>query len=919
MRTSTLLGAIICAYVLLFGFGCTSEKKPVNQTIAYLKKDSTWQQFRGQFKYHIQTIGVTDIYSDESVAIILSEPPPNVSISDLHTLFAGYKFSIDEKTNKVGYDGWVKDLLIVISGVNEKRLGKLVDNLNRFIYSTAYKPYSIPLPVKERRNNFLGNLNFKINVSELEKWFFTDQAKFFYEDDSTLEYSLSLAFANNKAGILYSKEPGFVMWLLKEGDNISDRKETIRRFALDADLVLGAIKNVNGTIAIIGRERINNLYDLPPLRTETIMMLASANKEQLSQSYERMSLFAGKMDGGMDWAPIYLSPELLNTEYGSLLNITDQMLKSWSSNGNVDYIDFNYPKPSYYSFSKSIMEVMNTSTLTFNWNTKGAGYTIEKGDNDFYCINRTGSLPVTYIPEGLVQFDKYVVDVCEKKAYDYFSWLSNPDLVRVVQYASLYQIFSRYNINAYYYQSNFQYNNNNKSNDGDTKTTSASNSEISVSDSTSTVPTSARPLKSHVLKLIAEIQSLDVEKAEAIADRIINDSPFPEQKDRLIDYFFDAKDFLNDCLSLFDYDGENQFAEIILNPREFKPYSRNDQLKMIYASQFVKNISKDWEYILPGISTADLKNEYVSSMTSSAGPWIKTSSIVLSWDTRDSLRRQGGHNLDAKVTRFRVSDEVTRGEMKMVEEGGIKTILVSSNDISNIDPNILRKISTAKELPDHLYISDNNYVARNVYDVFPNEGKRIARGFSGIRVEEIAEGFTINGKQVKDCEELVQELTSLTAENKFDLLQVHFEKMNESRAKALLKSSEIKLAGTELNQTKILNNGNLFNVNKAKYDFGKAKVIGNMADHEIVIEIPQITNTKSRARLSITGFLKDVKEKIMNTINTLLGRAGRENINFYDELVRELRVYNIRQEDILIEVDDCIICFKSDAKKNDDC
>ena len=47
----------------------------------------------------------------------------------------------------------------------------------------------------------------------------------------------------------------------------------------------------------------------------------------------------------VDWAPILLSRELTNTEYGQILNMTDQMLKSWSNSNSVIYGNFPYPTP----------------------------------------------------------------------------------------------------------------------------------------------------------------------------------------------------------------------------------------------------------------------------------------------------------------------------------------------------------------------------------------------------------------------------------------------------------------------------------------------------------------------------------------------------------------------------------------------
>ena len=150
----------------------------------------------------------------------------------------------------------------------------------------------------------------------------------------------------------------------------------MRQFAVDSDLILGAIAT-RDHLAVFGRERVTPVRLLPPLRVETLALLASVGTSELAQSYERKRIFAGRFDEERDWAPTDLSPELLNTEYGSLLNITDQILKSWSMNGLIKYEAFNYPAPSSWPFLRPLNKELNAEALTFNWNTAGAGYAVE--------------------------------------------------------------------------------------------------------------------------------------------------------------------------------------------------------------------------------------------------------------------------------------------------------------------------------------------------------------------------------------------------------------------------------------------------------------------------------------------------------------------------------------------------------------
>ena len=121
-----------------------------------------------------------------------------------------------------------------------------------------------------------------------------------------------------------------------------------------------------------------------------------------------------------------------------------------SENGLVEYEEFGVMKPHDWAFVESAMTDLEVSSLTYNWNTAGAGYVVEASDDcpyTIYAVNRTGSLPVSYIPgdtDDVSENDE--VYLAEEKAYDFFSRLSNPELVKVVQYVSLYQIFVNFEI-----------------------------------------------------------------------------------------------------------------------------------------------------------------------------------------------------------------------------------------------------------------------------------------------------------------------------------------------------------------------------------------------------------------------------------------------------------------------------------------
>ena len=162
--------------------------------------------------------------------------------------------------------------------------------------------------------------------------------------------------------------------------------------------MLGALADAR-TVLLVARKRYEPLRRLPPLRNETLQLLAAVKASAISQSYERNMWLSGRTGDGFDRAPIYLSNELRNTEYGSLLNIVDQLLKGWSEGGQVAYKDFPYPKPRSYPFDPiraSETAADQQQAFLFNWNTEGVFYASTVDGVEIAAAYRTGSLPVIY-------------------------------------------------------------------------------------------------------------------------------------------------------------------------------------------------------------------------------------------------------------------------------------------------------------------------------------------------------------------------------------------------------------------------------------------------------------------------------------------------------------------------------------------
>jgi len=414
--------------------------------------EQLWEQTRTAEHYLYQGV----VVGPGRDAVIVCEPPPGVTEEQIADVLGAISHSAREHT--IGYDGWTRDVLLNLGApVAEDELAERLAQLSLLLYGTTigFEPRQLsPGEVWSPREL---DLDVRIAAPDLIRWLIDEKAPLKDVEDGRSTVTTSQLLNDARPGV-YATTPGtgLVLWampknaVLRAGDTPS-----IRRWVALSDLVLGAIEGPNGVV-IVGRARQHDEIALPPLRTEEILRLAAARTSELAQSYERNHVLAGRWTVGEyhDWAPIYLSPELIDTEYGTLLNITDQMLKSWSQAGHTRYFGFDMPTPDRLPFGDmTASELMGGSSLTFNWNTVGVGHEVTTRGVRCFAVGRTGSLPVTYIPEGMAEGDltpdlSAKVSECETAAYDYFSTLGEPQLARVVQYAALYQIFQAFGITS---------------------------------------------------------------------------------------------------------------------------------------------------------------------------------------------------------------------------------------------------------------------------------------------------------------------------------------------------------------------------------------------------------------------------------------------------------------------------------------
>lgn len=562
-----------------------------------------WQQFRRTFPYHTQVIALSDPAADGTRTLIVSEPPPHVTASDVLVSLAPVLRRHRLEKQILGFDGSVTDLVAAVSG-SEKEIAAAISVLYRKLFSTSYKAYVLRLPVRPTTTRF--DLDLDVTATEIRKWL-TQDGELFSPVEGGPSVAASELFKLATPAVYRSIRRGLIAWWIPSSATLANCRIQSRQFAIDSDLVIGAIAKPAGTL-ILARERVVPIDVLPPLRFETIALLASvqsAGNYELQQSYERNAHFAGRFDTERDWAPILLSPELRDTEYGSLLNITDQLLKSWTNKGMTQYANFNYPKPPSYPFARPLPRQLAVSKLTYNWNTRGAAYAVEAGDTKLVALNRSGALPVSYIPESDDEEAPPATVDAEETAYGYFSKLSDANLVRVVQYAALYQIFTATNVR---------------------------NAPV---DATAGGYASRR-LDELTEELSDALANADDEKRQELTKR--------------------AAPILAKVLRL-EIEDAQEVTLLLLNKYSERPGNPSHPAVRIILS------------IIAG--TTDLPKRYADDVAKHATGWIHTPSVVVSWNDDPETIVVGGHNLGSKPTEVLVSDRATRGLPIVDAEGRI--------------------------------------------------------------------------------------------------------------------------------------------------------------------------------------------------------------------------------------------------------
>lgn len=871
----SIISAIVACVAIIIGIYIFSLPPAIHTSMAYADMDSLYNEFSEKNPYNIQIECIRN-YDDNSKVIIISEPSDFVSEEELKTFFKPYNSYVKTYKRKIGFDGWMKDFVVAFNDLDNKHYNSFIKGLSNLLYKTDYKASIVDISTMIEHTPYLDyDLNYNITTEELKEWFIDNKEAIRPLEDKTNNItSLALVLDNEiKDGMqLYtSVTPGFVIWTIDKSQipNELNYRINARKFSLDSDLILGAISK-NNNIAIIARERCIPITQLPPMRSETLCLLSYTTDDELSQSYERNNLFAGKQigsDGGKDYAPILLSDALWHTEYGNILNVTDQMLKSWSENGMIDYIDFNYPKPVFWGFDKGVMQDLGVLQLTYNWNTEGVGYIVEDSDYSVYALNRTGSLPVSYIPSDATQTtEQDPVYQAEQNAYNFFSSLSNPELVKVVQYAAMYQIFQNFDIHMQYdkipyyddnkfvmpYELEYEASNilrklgNYNANDRE-KIAAFYNAKITtdgtglpINDDYGIVSNNqklpkdpfALVLSAYFAEELDSIQAADLGKLLFVSKLI----PQIDTLHNCISPIINDEDFISSLgKAMID---RNRIYDIVYSSEITLPQSAFDAIGIP-----VKSKSKD-EKVADAFNAVFDKNEHIKTFTEifskynhnkakllmveenadRSRTWMKTPTVVESWSLVDSTNQVGGHNLNSKVTRFRVADDLKPGQTREITVGNKKIIEVSRVDSKShiTDQSYLRRVGRL----DDATIKGEAVKTRPRNIVADVASKRCSRGFNSTdhTITIGRKSFTYANKEYESLDALIGDFCK--SSNPDEVLNLHIECLEGSGVKPKMVINNINCR---------LSRGNTM-LPMSKFDFSHATQI-NQGDN-VLFTIP---------------------------------------------------------------------------------
>ena len=140
----------------------------LESTMAFQKLDSLYSDFREHFRMHYQTLA-TATFPDSSRIILIAEPAPFLEPDSIESICSRFTHQTSRRSFKIGYDGHVTDMAIVLANATTENLDNLVAKISQQQFLSDYKPNALDLLGGEKRHYFTqDNLDYQITLGEFD-------------------------------------------------------------------------------------------------------------------------------------------------------------------------------------------------------------------------------------------------------------------------------------------------------------------------------------------------------------------------------------------------------------------------------------------------------------------------------------------------------------------------------------------------------------------------------------------------------------------------------------------------------------------------------------------------------------------------------------------------------------------------------
>ncbi|MGB8295357.1 MAG: hypothetical protein WCG85_08005 [Polyangia bacterium] len=194
------------------------------------------RDLRRQFPFHIQGSFVAESRQGDTM-VVVAEPPPHAVLDTIQQRLGALTAEVN--TTRLGYDGWVKDVVAVIGRTDRAALDDAIARLDGYLYGTSYRARAMDRSPVAQGNAAHVRLDLAVSPAELREWVLGDKAVFHAVDGSVDAVGPDLARMVGQ-GVFRSAEPGIVVWALPTGADLCEHAAEAREFALESDLVLAA-------------------------------------------------------------------------------------------------------------------------------------------------------------------------------------------------------------------------------------------------------------------------------------------------------------------------------------------------------------------------------------------------------------------------------------------------------------------------------------------------------------------------------------------------------------------------------------------------------------------------------------------------------------------------------------------------------